>query len=67
MPPEGGENKQNVRTSWQLEKNNHTIKQHHWEHWTPAPASSSSLFRACQKNNKRCYKEKTNLRQSEQQ
>lgn len=66
MPPEGGENKQSVRTSWQLEKNNLTIKQHHWEHWTAAPASSSSLFKACQKNNKRCYKEKTNLRQSGQ-
>lgn len=67
MPPEGEENKQSVRTSWQLEKNNRTIKQHHWEHWTAAPASSSSLFKACQKNNKRCYKEKTNLRQSEHQ
>lgn len=67
MPPEGGENKQSVRTSWQLEKNNRTIKQYHWEHWMAAPASSSSLFKACRKNNKRCYKEKTNLRQSEQQ
>lgn len=65
MPPEGGENKQRVRTSWQLEKNNHTIKQHHWEYSMAVPASSSSLFKACQKNNKRCYKDKTNLRQSE--
>lgn len=63
----GGGNKKSVRTSWQLEKNRRAIKQHHWEHWMAAPASSSSLFKVCRKNNIRCYEEKTNLRQSEQQ